>query len=69
MRKTPSVWSLENLILHCDPKNPNGTTQAGINGKWVPARPEGYWSLRERIRCAWIVFTGKADAVTWPEGQ
>jgi hypothetical protein len=30
-------------------------------------RPEGFASLGSRLRCAWLVFTGKADAVTWPE--
>ncbi len=44
---------------------------ANINGKWVPARPINYRyrSLLERIREAWAVFAGKADAFLWPEGQ
>lgn len=37
-----------------------------INGKWQPARPRGYQSLFRRFRLAWWVFTGKADALTWP---
>ena len=42
--------------------------QANINGKWVPARPlAGPLSLK--IRAAWLVLTGKADAVIWPENQ
>ena len=44
------------------------TTSAQINGKWVPARPMAC-CLRHRIRAAWYVLTGKADAVIWPEGQ
>lgn len=45
--------------------------QANINDKWVPARPENYKfrSLRQRIREAWAVLAGRADAFTWPEGQ
>jgi hypothetical protein len=39
-----------------------------INGKWVPARPMRD-CLRYRIKYAWMVLTGKADAVIWPEGQ
>jgi len=42
--------------------------QTEINGKWVPARPyvdQFTW----RIKDAWRVLTGKADAFTWPEGQ
>jgi len=39
-----------------------------INGKWVPARPlDGpfVWRLKD----AWEVLMGRADAFTWPEGQ
>lgn len=42
---------------------------ANINGKWVPARSLGFYSVWERFRLAWMVFTGKADALVWPEGQ
>ena len=34
---------------------------------YVPARGEGFASLENRIHCAWLVFTGQADALTWPE--
>jgi len=46
-------------------------TQAEINGKWVPARSINHTvrTLREKLRDAWMVFTGKADALVWPEGQ
>ena len=42
-----------------------------INGKWVPARPINYKyrSIQQRFREAWAVFTGRAEAFTWPEGQ
>ena len=45
--------------------------QAKINGKWVPVRPINHRvrNLRERLRDAWLVLTGKADALVWPEGQ
>lgn len=26
-------------------------------------------SLQSRFRCAWLVFTGRADAVIWPEDE
>lgn len=40
------------------------------DGRWVPARPMGYpGGWRYRIKAAWLVFTGKADAVTWPDGE
>ena len=49
-------------------------TQVEIDGRWVPCRPnclEGapadpfLWRLRD----AWEVLRGRADAFTWPEGQ
>lgn len=33
---------------------------------WVPARPLGYASWRHRWKAAWLVFTGRADALVWP---
>jgi hypothetical protein len=43
-------------------------TTKEINGKWLPARPLAgpFWA---RLKDAWRVLTGKADAFTWPEGQ
>ena len=39
-----------------------------INGGYYPCRPvDG--SLLWRIRAAWWVLTGRADAFTWPAGQ
>ena len=37
--------------------------------RWVPARARGYPSFRFRVRAAWLVLTGKADALIWPGGQ
>ena len=44
---------------------------AQINGRWVPCRGENYKyeSIWLRLRDAWDVFRGRADAFTWPEGQ
>ena len=36
---------------------------------WVPARPLGLPSFPHRIKCAWLVFTGQADALIWDGGQ
>lgn len=46
-----------------------GWAAVEIGGEWVPARPLGYPSIWRRIQLAWMVFTGKADALIWPEGQ
>lgn len=43
-------------------------TQAEIDGKWVPARPMAEPFVC-RLRDAWKVLTGKADAMKWPGGQ
>jgi hypothetical protein len=45
--------------------------QACINGMWVPARPINYRHryLFERLREAWLVFTGKYDPFVWPEDE
>lgn len=37
------------------------------NEGWVPARPLGFASFRSRLRAAWLVFTGRADALVWPK--
>ena len=61
MKKAPSIIRLQDLSTY--------TTQAEINGKWVPCRPIGFFSVFYRVRAAWMVFTSKADVLTWPEGQ
>lgn len=35
---------------------------------WVPIRPAGPYAINSftrRWKAAWLVFTGKADALTW----
>jgi len=44
-------------------------TAALIDGDWVPARPLGRSGLLYRLKAAWTVFTGRADALVWPKGQ
>ena len=61
--KAPSLWTLGTLLKVA------GTVSAKVNGRWVSARPIGLDSWQNRFRLAWMVFTGKADAVKWPEGQ
>ncbi len=40
------------------------------DGFWVPARPvSNPLSLKERLKLAWDVFSGKADALYWLNGQ
>lgn len=37
------------------------------NGRYVMARPEGWGGvgLCFRLKCAWLVFTGRADVLQW----
>lgn len=37
------------------------------DNRWVPTRGirPNYIALKRRLQLAWMVFTGKADALTW----
>lgn len=61
--KSPDVYRLEDLLRIV---SQNRTL---INEKWVSARPLGFSSFLHRFKCAWLVFTGQADALIWPEDQ
>jgi hypothetical protein len=37
----------------------------GKNGEWFMARPLPMYTIFERWKCAWLVFTGQADALLW----
>lgn len=63
MSKAPSIFHLSSLIDN------SRTTAVQINGKWVPARPIGFYSFWYRLKCAWLAFRGECDLVKWPEGQ
>jgi hypothetical protein len=62
-KKHPTIWNLKNLIEHC------GKVTVRIDKEWVPCRPIGPTWLSNRIKATWLVFTGKADAVIWSDGQ
>lgn len=62
--KFPQVITLEAVL-----KSVRTNQRQRHNGEWMPARPLGAPTIGNRLKCAWLVFTGKADALTWPEGQ
>jgi len=62
MKKAPGLFTVKEFQ---DPDMP----QAHINGRWIPARPLGYYSIPSRVQLAWGVFCGKYDVVQWPGGQ
>ena len=60
------MYKLEDLMTQCK------SVSTEINGKWVTARPlsfGGWYGMVLRIKDAWAVLRGKADAFKWPEGQ
>ena len=64
-RPYPNVYRLAGLLRAAD-----GTSMTEVaDGRWVPSRPLGFQAWHQRWRAAWLVFTGKADAVVWPENQ
>jgi hypothetical protein len=65
-KNAPSLYTLEELVEHGT--NPETETEHP-SGEWIPARYMGMYGLRNRLRLAVLVFTGKADAVIWPGGQ
>lgn len=68
LNKAPLIYRLELILKHTN-KFTENQSKDPKTGEWVPARSVGYFSLRHRIKCAWMVFTGKADVLLWPGGQ
>lgn len=61
MRNAPSIISVARVVELAH------STQCQLpDGRWVPARPLGYFSFARRLRAAWLVFAGKADALIYP---
>ena len=59
--KYPSIRDVRDVVKGAS------ELQAGLpDGRWVPARPEPFVGGFRRFKAAWLVFTGKADALTWP---
>lgn len=63
MMKYPGIYTVDGVTRS------HATNKIQINGRWVASRPVGLPLIKERIRATWLVFTGKADAIIWPEGQ
>jgi hypothetical protein len=61
-KRAPNKWLLPDLIAHAA-EGPHKLVE-GVG--YMPARPEGFFSLQSRIALAWAVFTGRADVVFWP---
>lgn len=55
-------------VIHADDLA-NGWPEAGRHGDWYLARPLPYYSIFARWHCAWLVLTGRADALVWKGDQ
>ena len=49
--------------------NESQSLKTEIDGKLIPARPIGSDNWCNRIKDAFAVLLGKADAFTWPSNQ
>jgi len=65
MKQAPSKWDIAQLTDHIK-TGPQAGIQVGGMTIWVPARPLGFNSIPSRLRLAWMVFKGQADALVWP---
>jgi hypothetical protein len=66
MSKTdPKIVTFDELV------NSNVSTKCYTpdGERWLPARCLHYCSFYDKIKLAWMVFTGRADAFIWPEDQ
>lgn len=69
MKKAPNILSLKEVYV----RSVNAHTGQGaidmvkVRGRYVLSRFLGMFTLRNRIKAAWLVFTGQADALVWPE--
>lgn len=62
LNQAPCEWTIRSLVQHIKEgpqSSPDGT-------HWEPARPYGMFTLTSRVRLAWLVFKGEADALRWP---
>lgn len=61
MKNRPNLLTVTSLM-----KSVAQNAQHTPDGKWLPARPVGAFGVVDRFRYAWLVFTGRADALLWP---
>ena len=64
MKNGVTIWTPRTLI---EQVNTVSTSRDGRT--YYPARPLGCDCIPCRVRAAWLVFSGRADALIWPEGQ
>lgn len=63
MKKAPNLIKVEEL------QNWSVSMLDARTGNWIPARAEGYYSLWNRLKMAYLVFVGRCDALMWGGNQ
>lgn len=63
--KSPGKYTLYDLVRLAA----HGANFSEDGKLWHPARPISYSSFKRRVKYAYLVFTGKCDAVEWPGDQ
>ena len=61
--REPNILSVVEILRRVD------SDYIERGGTIYPARPVPHPEKADRIRAAWLVFRGKADAIVWPGGQ
>lgn len=59
----PNAWTINEIVAQV--RTGNGAWSGGMRFE-EPARPCGPSWLSHRLRLAWAVFTGRADALFFP---
>lgn len=59
-----TIWDVRDIVKSANSCSAR-ITLAGIP-YYVPARPLGWTSWPMRLKAMWMVWTGRADVVTWP---
>lgn len=62
LNSAPHEWTIEQIADYVCAHGDNG--ERPRRADWL--RPYGFYSMRSRLRLAWAVFTGRADALFWP---
>lgn len=60
MKNAPALYTLRSLFEYVE-----RAPRVRIDNAWVPSRPLAVRSLRKRLRLAYEVFIGRADAIYW----
>lgn len=66
MKPAPGIFNIYSVGLICI-SAARGVERPMMNANWLPERlrPNDPVGIGRRFYAAWLVFTGRADALTW----